>query len=99
VSHHNPEFSFVVDALGLRGIDDIVLMTYQSARWLQKNKRFFRHFVAELSGVVLIIAPDGDYLRREARGKKLGVLEVEVEMGPLPFFKGIAINNGQLVTV
>jgi hypothetical protein len=98
-SHNNPEFSFVIDALGLQGIDDIVLMTYQSARGLQKNKRLFRNFVAELSGVVLIIAPDGDYLRGEARGKKLGALQVEVKLGPLPFSKDIAINNGQLVTL
>src|SRR5205814_1106632 len=62
-----------VDALRLRRADDRPVRRQQRARRLEKNDRLRRRLVAELPGVLRVVAPDADDLARgngwEERGR------------------------------
>jgi hypothetical protein len=47
----------------------------QGRGWLEKEERFGRNVVAEFGGVVAIVTPDADDLRRGDGGKEMEVAE------------------------
>src|ERR1043165_2079599 len=66
------ELPLVVDALRLRRPDDGSGRRQQRARRLEKDDRLRRRLVAELFGVLRIVAPDADDLARQHRWQQRG---------------------------
>ena len=88
------QLAFEVDALRLRRNADRLAGGDDGGRGFQEHERLFRDLVAELGGVLAIIAADAEDLarddrREELRGEEWNGLEGGGgEMGPGIFFEG-----------
>ena len=73
------QLAFVVDALRLLRTDDRPFVRQQRRRRLEKDDRVGRELVAQLLGVIGVVASDGDDLRRRLRAEK--ILNLHFAMG------------------